>query len=418
MNLNNKLILTIDLDAFFASAEELRHPELKDKPMVVGQELNGRGIIVTANYKARELGIHAGMPLFKARKILPNITLIETDHEYYQTIANEFFNVILEFVDKVQVASIDECHIDATELTKDYKPIEIARMIQNRVINKTGLSTSIGISTNVLLSKVASNFDKPFGISTLYVHEIQDKLWPLPVKEMHMIGAKTSIKLNEIGIEYIGQLALLKNDLEKFNKAKGVIGQNLLKHIDAANGISSDEIQVETDRLRSISRDKTFPISIVDIESLLLNIRELFNFAVFRCEKRKLAPTSVSIALKVDKSFSTFSTSKILKAATIDKNVLWPIVVNAVEKLFKPNASIKFASVSFGGLKPIEKVYVQTTLDGEKTKSKSKLQQIAEKASFMSGIEIVTGSTMEDNIRYEQKEPIMRDNIKFKVWDK
>ncbi len=418
MDLNNKLILTIDLDAFFASAEELRHPEYKDKPMVVGKELNGRGMVVTANYKARELGIHAGMPLFKARDILPNIKLVNTDYEYYQEKANEFFNVVLEFTKKVQIASIDECYVDATELTKQYKPLEIARMIKNRVRNKTGLVTSIGISTNILLSKMASNFDKPDGLSTLYKHEIQEKLWPLSVGKMHMIGKKTTELLNKHGIDTIGKLALLKNNPEKFEEVRKEMGINLMKQIDAANGISTDEVITEAEALKSISRDKTFPISIVDYDSLLLNVRELFNFAVFRCEKRKLVPTTVTVALKVDKSFNSFSASKTLTQATVDKNILWPTVVSAIDKLFKQNQSIKFASVSLGGLKPMEKVFVQTTFDDENRKTKPKLQQIAEKASMMNGVEVVTGSTMEDNIRYEDSEPVMRDNIKFKVWDK
>ncbi len=418
MDLNNKLILTIDLDAFFASAEELRHPEYKDLPMIVGKELNGRGMVVTANYKARELGIHAGMPLFKAREILPNIKLVDTDYEYYQDKANEFFNVVLEFTRRVQIASIDECYVDATELTKQYKPLEIARMMQNRVRNKTGLATSIGISTNVLLSKVASNFDKPNGISTLYVHEIKEKLWPLPVSKMHMIGKKTTDLLNKHGVNTIGELALLKNDAEKFEAIRKEMGINLLKQIDAANGISTDEIMVEAEALKSISRDKTFPVSITDYDSLLLNVRELFNFVTFRCEKRKLAPTTVTVSLKVDKSFNSFSASKTLNQATIDKNILWPTVVSAIDKIFKSSQSIKFASVSFGGLKPMEKVFIQTTFDDENRKTKPKLQQIAEKVSMMNGIEVVTGSTMEDNIRYEDSEPVMRDNIKFKVWDK
>ncbi len=137
-----------------------------------------------------------------------------------------------------------------------------------------------------------------------------------------MIGKKTTELLNKHGIDTIGKLALLKNDPEKFEEVRKEMGINLMKQIDAANGISTDEVITETEALKSISRDKTFPISIVDYDSLLLNVRELFNFAVFRCEKRKLAPTTVTVALKVDKSFNSFSASKTLTQATIDKNIL------------------------------------------------------------------------------------------------
>lgn len=418
MNYNDKLIFTIDLDAFFASCEELRHPEYKGSPMVVAHDLNGKGVVLAANYEARAYDIKAGMPLFKVKQILPNINRVDVDHEYYQEKANEVFKVIMTYSDKIQIASIDECHVDVTHLTEKHTPIEIAKMIQFDVKNQLNLSVSIGISTNILLSKVASNFDKPFGITTLYKHEIPTKLWTLPVGEMYMIGRKSSPKFNELGIMTIGDLALLRNDPEKYSKAKQVFGINLDKHIEASNGLSTDVVITEETTLKSLSKDKTYPHSIKDLDSLILNTRDLYDFAMYRCERRKLMPSVVSVSIKLDKSFNRKSISKKMRIPSMDKAESWPLVVDALERLFKEGDSVKFSSVTLDGLKPAEKTFTQITLDDTSTKSKPRLQQIAEKTSMMLGTEVMTASTMEDNRRYEDTEPVMRDNIKFKVWDK
>lgn len=418
LQIDDKLIFTIDSDAFFASAEELRRPELKDTPFVVGHELNGRGIVVTASYKAREFGIKAGMPLFKARKLLKDIKLVETDHEWYVEVANEVFNVILNYSDKVQVASIDECFIDVTHLTNKYKPIELAKIIQYDIKNKVGISTSVGISTNLILSKVASNFDKPNGVSTLFKHEIPAKLWPLDIGEMHMIGSKTSEALKKFGIETIGDLAKSKNDFELYNRIKQNFGINIDKLIDSVNGLSSDVVRPAEEIIKSISKDETFEVSYTDVESLKLTARNLFDFAIYRAKRRKLVPKGISISIKLDKSFNRASISKTLPYSTLSKEVLWPIVDDALEKLVKKNDSIKFCSISLDNLSKEEKIYQQMELEDDFKATKPKLQSIADSLTLKTKADIFIGSTMKDNYRYEEKEAMMNDNVKFKVWEK
>ncbi len=418
-DLNNKLIFTIDLDAFFASAEEQRNPKLIGKPMGVGHELNGRGVVTTSNYEARKLGIKAGMPLWKVKKITNNFTLVEPDYEYYQEKANEFFRVVMEFSDKVQIASIDECYVDVTKLTNRFRPIEIALMIQNKVIEKTGLSCSVGISTNILLSKMASNLDKPKGVSTLYKHEIPVKLWPMEINEMHMIGDKTAAKLIDNGIKTIGDLAKIKDNLELYQKVRSEIGVNLEKHIDACNGLSTNEIEKEPDQLKSISKSKTFPNLIGDVDILISEIRELFEFALYRCNRRKLSPKTIYLAVKERKELSANSVSKTLSKATSNKTTLWNIILQCIDSLVKEGKTYRYVSIGFGNLVKQEKEYHQLTLDeSNKLPPKNKMQLLAERISLDTGVEVVMGSTMKDNIRYEDKDPVMRDNVRFKRWDK
>lgn len=416
---DDKLIFTIDIDSFFASAELARRPELEGLPIVVGDDINGRGVVGAANYIARDFGIHAGMPLFKAKKLCPQINIIPNDHDYYNKIANEFFKVVLSFTPKVQVASVDECYADVTHLMRRYYPIELAKIIQSEIFLKTGLSNSIGISTNIVLSKMASNIDKPYGIATLYKHEIKDKLWPMPIGKMHMIGAKSAEKFINHGIDTIGKLALLKNDFEKYTTLRNEMGIALNKLIDSVNGKSTDKVVVEGPQIKSVSKDKTFEYSKKDLDTLLIDIRKLFDIVTKRVNSRKLWPTTISVGIKVDKSLDRVSASMKLKTPTSDVNVTWPIVESLVEKLYKNGMSVRFGSVSFDGLRPSEKVYRQLEI-GEKPKTKTnKLQHIVEKINLKSETEVVVASAVEDNIRYaNNKDPLMSDNIKFKSWDK
>jgi DNA polymerase-4 len=164
-----KIIFQLDLDAFFASVEELDHPELKSKPLAVGHEMNGKGIITTANYIAREYGLHSGMPVFKARQLCPDLVLIESDYNKYTLKSEEIFTIVKGMVDKLEMASIDEAYADVTKIIfeKNLNPLDYARAIQREVLRKTGLGISIGVSQNRVMAKMASGFKKPLGVDTL-----------------------------------------------------------------------------------------------------------------------------------------------------------------------------------------------------------------------------------------------------------
>lgn len=412
-----KLIMTIDLDAFFASCEELRHPEVKGQPMVVGFELNGRGIASTANYAARKFGIKSGMPLFKVRKLVPNVIVITPDHDYYQKLANEVFNIVHSFSEIIEVASIDECFVDFTKLTTKYKPLEIAKMVKDKIYKETNLVVSIGMSTNLFLSKQASGIDKPNGITTLWKHEIKDKLWPLNIGELYMVGKKSKEKFEENGILTIGDLANLKNDKDKYTSLKRKMGINLDKLILEANGELEAEIDLTFKHAKSISKEETFGSSLTTIDEVLREGKQLFEKVFNRKESRKLNCSSVSVSLKVDKSFKRNSMSKVVSRTNNDKNSLWGVIYKLLNDLFVEGMSVKQVAIEFSGLKEGERTYKQLTLEDNNENTPKTLQDIANEISWQSGEEVVSGETMENNKRYEKTKLINKDNIKFKVWD-
>lgn len=410
--------MTIDLDAFFTSCEELRNPKYKLIPIVVANDEHKKGVISTANYNARKLGIKSGMPVFKAKEIFNDIKIVFPDHDFYIKKANEVFLVIKKFSKKIEISSIDECYIDITDMTKFFKPIIIAKMISNEIENKTGLSVSIGISTNIILSKMASNIDKPKGITTLYKHEIKLKLWSMPVGNLHMVGFVTEKVLIEKEIRKIGELASLKNNIILYRELKMIIGINLDKIINSANGIGRSKVNSSYTDLKSVSKEKTLEHSIIDIDYLKKDLRLLFDIVFYRLTIRKMNCSSIKVIIKRDKEFNNISATKKLKIKTDNKEELWSISSSLIEDIFESGMSIKQIGVSFQGLCTKERTYKQLLLF-ESNKTEGKIQDIANLASDKLNMDVFKGSTMKDNIKFKKDKQLTdNDSVKFKVWEK
>ena len=207
-----QIIFHIDLNAFFASAEISQNPQLVGKPIVVCRE-SRRSIITTASYEARKYGIHSAMPLFQAKKLCPQLITVPPHFALYKTLSQEFFQIISTFSKKLEVASIDECYVDMTEYIQEHhlQPYQVAQNIQKKVYNTLNLQCSIGIAPNKFLAKMASDMKKPMGITILTKRNFKEKLWHLPVGQMHGIGKKTVPKLEQHGIYTIGDLAKYEN---------------------------------------------------------------------------------------------------------------------------------------------------------------------------------------------------------------
>lgn len=179
-----RVILHIDLNSFFASAEILKHPEYADKPIVVAG-LSRRSVVSTANYIAREFGVHSAMPLHQALSLCPELVVLEGDYGLYEELSSKFFKLIKTFTPFVEPASIDECYADVTDIIKHYKrPLDLVWKIQQEVYKQLKLPCSIGVAPNKFLAKMASDMRKPMGITILRKQEIKRKLWPLPITEM------------------------------------------------------------------------------------------------------------------------------------------------------------------------------------------------------------------------------------------
>lgn len=221
----NRRIAHLDMDAFFASVELLRYPHLKGRPVVVGgkrvpapfQEADGqwqygslgayagRGVVTTSTYEARALGVFSGMGLMQSAKLAPDAILLPADFDAYRDHSRRFKAAVSSIAPIMEDRGIDEIYLDLTDL--DSNTFELAKRIKQAVFDATGLSCSIGVSPNKLLSKICSDLDKPDGLTLLAPDEIPDRIWPLPASKVNGIGPKATEKLASLNIRTIGDLA-------------------------------------------------------------------------------------------------------------------------------------------------------------------------------------------------------------------
>jgi DNA polymerase-4 len=277
-----RLIAHLDLDAFYASVELLRYPSLKGQSVVIGggrrhqphvaddgqtvwarlRDYTGRGVITTATYAARAQGVHSGMGLMKAAALAPDAILLPMDFDQYRHHSRLFKAAVARIAPVVEDRGIDEIYIDLTDVpgAQDATPDDpqagiraLAQRLKDAVFEATGLTCSIGVSPNKLLSKICSDLDKPNGLTLLTMAEVSERIWPLPASKINGIGPKASARLAELGVHTIGELAAASPDwlLAHFGSNYG----HWLH--EAANG--RDERAVVTYREpKSLSRETTF----------------------------------------------------------------------------------------------------------------------------------------------------------------
>jgi DNA polymerase-4 len=264
-------IAHLDMDAFYASVELLRYPELKGRPVVIGggsastpykdaagnfvfstlDRYVGRGVATTSTYEARALGVHSAMGLMKAAKLAPDAVLLPTDFNSYRHYSRLFKNAVMSIAPTIEDRGIDEIYIDLTGLSDDIPAL--ARRLRNAVFDATGLHCSIGIAPNKLLAKICSDLEKPKGLTIIDEADIQTRIWPLPVKKINGIGPKATEKLAKLDIHTIAQLA--SADLGVLQAHFGRTYSAWLSRV--AHGIDDRPVATRSEP-KSMSRETTF----------------------------------------------------------------------------------------------------------------------------------------------------------------
>jgi len=285
LNAPLRRIAHLDMDAFYASVELLRYPQLKGLPVVIGggrrqqdddlkerqgeraphkipvadfprlKDYSGRGVITTATYAARQFGVGSAMGLMKAARLCPQAILLPVDFAAYRHYSRAFKDIILGIAPLMEDRGIDEVYIDFTDVPGGQREggRVLARLIQKAIFDATGLTCSVGVAPNKLLAKMASEFNKPNGIAIVFEDDLEDKIWPLACRKINGIGPKADEKLQLLGIHTIGELA--QQDLgwliDHFGQKTGAW------MFDAAHGIDSRPVVLESEPV-SISRETTF----------------------------------------------------------------------------------------------------------------------------------------------------------------
>jgi len=307
------IILHMDMDAFYAAVEQRDYPEFQGKPVVIGADPKhgrGRGVVSTASYEAREYGIHSAQPISKAWKRCPCAIFLPVRMSRYLSISRQIMNILAEFSPHLEKISLDEAFLNMTGLGRLLGPPEkVAVQIKQRIYQETGLTASVGVGTNKLIAKMASDFKKPDGLTIVQADKATDFLHPLPVRKLWGIGKQTEKKLKKYGIQCIGDLAELELDflMREFGKwgrclyyyARGVDDSPVISHHDA----------------KSISNETTFKQDEKDREVFRETLLRLSDKVGFRLREKGLMARTVSLKVR----FADFST--IIRNSTLPKPI-------------------------------------------------------------------------------------------------
>ena len=288
----SRVIFHIDMNSFYASVEQSHNPELKGKAIAIaGNPKERKGIIVTCSYEARAHGIYTTMQVHEAKRKYPELLLLPPNFERYRTASKAMFEILRSYTALVEPVSIDEGYMDVTELVADRDALSLAEEIQNRMQSELDLPSSIGIAPNKFLAKTASDMKKPMGITILRKRDIQQKLWHLPVIDMHGIGESTAAKLKGLSIQTIGELANANVGL-----IKEKMGKNGIRLQARANGLDDRAVDPESIYdTKSVGTSSTLPVDETEEENLRVIFRQLSEKVAKRLEAKELAGPTVSI---------------------------------------------------------------------------------------------------------------------------
>jgi DNA polymerase-4 len=349
--IDHRAILHVDMDAFYASVEEHDDPSLAGKPIIVGGA-GGRGVVAAASYAARRFGINSAMPMRDALRRCPHAVCVRPRMKRYQEVSRQIFEVFGEFTDLVEGLSLDEAYLDVTASRELFgSPVAMAHEIKRRIRQRTGLTASVGVSHNKLLAKLASEMDKPDGLTAIGPDDVDAVLDPLPVRRLHGIGNKTAARLDEQGLFTLGQLRRAPESV------LWPLFQRETRRIrERAAGI--DDRPVISDAAeKQISSEETFETDIRDHERLHAALARLAERTATRLRARELKAGQVAVKIR-RRDFTTFTRQKSFNPATQETRLITQVAAELLRGWFEeqPRVAVRLLGVGVGRLAPAQQL--------------------------------------------------------------
>lgn len=364
-----KVIVHIDLNAFFVRAEEIRNPALENKPVAIGH-LGRGGVVSTCSYEARKYGVRSAMPMNKAVELCPKLIIVPPDYRFYVTMSHEFKNYIRSITNKVESASIDELYADFTEVVKSKRNVEAYfRNIQTTLYEKTGLKCSIGVGPSKFLAKMGSDYQKPMGLTIIRRKDIKNILYPIPIEDMYGIGKKTAPRLKHIGVKTIGDLAnALNNNDEKVLHIVGKFSEELKSWV---NGYGSDEIITEWGDPKSIGNSTTLAEDTNQLEVIQTTLEILSEEISMRAKKDGMVGNTIQIMAK-DTKYQAHNKSITFSTPTNRASDIYNIALKLYEKNFL-DLTVRAVGITLQNLVNTKDMSIQMTFfDYEQHEEESK----------------------------------------------
>ena len=342
-------VVHVDLDAFFANAEVRRRPELRGRPVIVGGEPEGRGVVSSATYEARAYGVRSAMPLAEARRRCPDAVFLRGDFAYYGELARAFRAVLRDLSPTVEVASIDEAYLDATGLERaPGPPARLAEALKARLHAELGLTASVGVAPNKALAKIASDLRKPDGLVVVPQGEGARFLAPLPVGRIPGVGPKARERLAACGIHLIGELAAAPPPL-----LREVFGRRGAEVALLARGV--DDRPLVTERAaKSVGHERTFGADVTDPAELRRALRPLCERTAAQLRREGLGGRVVALKLR-HADFRTTGRQRALRPATDAPAAILGVAEQLLVETLAATGwrRIRLLGVRVGGLGPL-----------------------------------------------------------------
>lgn len=331
----------VDMDAFFASIEQLDHPEYKGHPVIVGG-LSSRGVVATCSYEARKFGVHSAMPISRAKKLCPDGIYVYPRMDRYKEVSYQIFSIMKAFTPHIEPLSIDEAFLEVSGMSTMYSgPKALGRAIKDRVFEETGLIISAGLAPNKFLAKLASDLDKPDGLVVIPYGREKEILAPLAIKRIWGVGPRTEKILKTGGFHLMRHIQALPDE----SSLIPLVGNQARRIWELANGI--DDRPVETDRkIQSIGAEETYEEDLTDGSAIELEFRYFANRLSKRLRKRNLLGHTVSIKVRYD-DFTTVSRQKRLDTPSDHEHVFFETALLLWNKLMQDKTSKQLKGVTF-----------------------------------------------------------------------
>lgn len=301
-----KIIIHVDMDAFFASVEQLLNPEWAGKPVIVGadpQGGKGRGVVATASYEARKFGVHSAMPISHAFKLCPHGIYVPPHGTVYQKYSRKVFSILEKFSPKIEPLSIDEAFLDMSGSQNHYRDVvAMGESIKSMIKNKTTLIASVGIAPSKSVAKIASDFGKPDGLIIVYPNNVQGFLDPLPVTKLWGIGGKTFKSLQRMSILTVRQLRQFPPEIleNKFGK----MGQHIYR---MATGVDEREV-IANEKVKSVSNEMTYDKDQIELEVIKKTIFQLSEKVAGRLRRYGIVGKTIHLKIRFQ-DFKTYTRS-------------------------------------------------------------------------------------------------------------
>jgi DNA polymerase-4 len=342
-----RMILHVDMDAFYASVEQHDRPELKGQPVVVGGS-GGRGVVAAASYEVRRFGVRSAMPMREALRRCPQAVVVSPRFKRYREVSSQVFGVFREFTDLVEGLSLDEAFLDVTGSTGLFGSGEdMAREIKKRILERTGLTASVGVSHNKLLAKLGSGMNKPDGLTVIRPADVRATLDPMPVGRLFGIGPKTAERLEEQGIFTLGQLRGAPESV-----LWPLLRRETRKYQDRAAGI--DERPVISDAPeKQISSEETFDVDIRDHKEMQERLAQLADRTTARLRERQYKAGMVSIKVR-RRDFETFTRQRSFNPPTQESRLIAQVAADLLDHWLaeQPRAAVRLLGVGVSDFEP------------------------------------------------------------------